>query len=121
MLAGGSVPAQAASLDNLLTEQLAAAIDEAPIPVIVTVAPGTKPKVFKWLVPYGVAIARDYTVLEAFAANLPPRAIRKLARDRNVISIASDDVVWSIRSATAATWPASSAAALPTFPEWRRT
>jgi hypothetical protein len=70
-------------------------------PVIVRLRPGARRGLIQRLRAQGATIKADMPVIEAVATALPPRLVRLLARDRDVLSISTDSPVRSHGVATA--------------------
>jgi len=82
-------------LDRLLREKVErveqSLDDDAPVKVIVTVRKGARRGLIQKLMAHGATrVNADFTVIDATAAELSPRQLRRLARDRDVVSVAVD-------------------------------
>ena len=65
--------------------------EDAPVKVIVTVRKGARRGLLQKLMAHGATrLNADFTVIDASAAELSPRQLRRLARDRDVVSISVD-------------------------------
>jgi subtilisin family serine protease len=78
-------------LDRHLRQAIEQGADEdAPAHVIVTVRPGARRGLVQKLRAHGATVSADFTVIDASAAQLTPRQMRRLARDPDVVSISVD-------------------------------
>jgi hypothetical protein len=79
-----------AKMDRHLRERTSQAADATPFKVIVTLKPGAKRHVVKALKASGYQVGADFTLTEAFAAQLPAGVLRALENDPDVVAISTD-------------------------------
>ncbi|MDH4064580.1 MAG: hypothetical protein OEW19_09275, partial [Acidobacteriota bacterium] len=82
-----SVPAH---IDVQLAARLRTADDSARERVIVTVKPGAKRGLIRALVAQGAAVSADFTIIEAFAAEMPVGLLRALQHHPDVVALSTD-------------------------------
>jgi hypothetical protein len=80
-------------LDRFLDEQLAAASDDTPLDVIITMRPGARHGVLQKLAAHGARVGANFGIIEAVAAQLPAGLLRSLAKDKDVLAISYDGPV----------------------------
>ena len=86
-------------IDKALTKLLRGATDDSLLPVIVSVKPGAKDDVTEKVKKKGHDKKQDFTVVNAFSADLSPSAIRSLSEDSDVLGVSFDAPV-SVSSLT---------------------
>src|SRR5687767_14305595 len=92
-----------ARVDAIIAELFDHGNDDARLRVIVTVKPGAKTGLLKALKAHGATINQDYTIIEAFAADLPKGLVRALLQHPDVVTISSDAPVEGSGITTAVT------------------
>jgi serine protease AprX len=102
VLAASSIVGPAAAhadtrkLDTHLLEKMrAASRDDNPVKIIVTVRPGARKGLLRRLEALGASVSDDFRTIEASAAYLRPSRLRRLAEDKDVVSISIDAPVTS--------------------------
>jgi hypothetical protein len=80
--------------DKRLRERLAVN-DDSPKKVIITIRPGARLGLLQRLRAQGVTVNREHNIIEAVSTNLRPSLLRRLATDKDVISISTDADVFS--------------------------
>jgi serine protease AprX len=108
VVGAGSAQANDRKLDKRLRAQLdrIGHDDATPINVIVTVRPGARKGLFKKLAAHGATVSDDFTIIDASAAKVPLRQLRRLSEDKDVVSISVDADVRASGVATTVTGPA---------------
>ena len=77
-------------MDRHLRERASQAADATPFKVIVTLKPGAKRHFVKAMKAAGLKVDADFTLTEAFAAQLPAGLLRALENDPDVEAISTD-------------------------------
>ena len=77
---------QAERLDQQLAARLGGARDTDPLPVIITVKPGAKRGLLRALQAQGASVSEDFTIIEAFAGQLPAGLVRALQKHSDASS-----------------------------------
>ena len=85
-----------AKMDRHLRERAGRAADATPFKVIVTLKKGAKRDFVKALRASGYQVGADFTLTEAFAAQLPAGLLRALENDPDVEAISTDAPVTSM-------------------------
>jgi serine protease AprX len=75
---------------QLQSKMRGAAADDAPVNVIVTVRPGARKGLLTRLEALGATVSSDFQVISASTVQLPPNRLRRLAQDKDVLSISLD-------------------------------
>jgi hypothetical protein len=83
-------PGRRDKMDRHLRERTSRAADATPFKVIVTLKPGAKRHFVKAMKASGLKIDADFTLTEAFAAQLPAGLLRALENDPDVEAISTD-------------------------------
>ena len=91
--------------DRKLRERLSTN-DDSPKKVIITIRPGARRGLLQRLRAQGVTVNREHNIIEAVSTNLRPSLLRRLATDRDVISISTDADVFSDGITSVVTEPA---------------
>ena len=84
-----------ARLDTAIADLLAHGSDRDHVRVIITVKPGTKRGLIQALRAHGATVSGDFTIIEAFAADIPVGLLRALQVHQDVVAISSDADVTS--------------------------
>ncbi|MDH4064322.1 MAG: hypothetical protein OEW19_07970, partial [Acidobacteriota bacterium] len=91
---GASGPPAGASarahVDVQLAARLSRADDTAREKVIITVKPGAKRGLIQALMAQGATVSADFTIIEAFAADMPVGLLRALQQHPDVVAISTD-------------------------------
>ena len=95
-VAPGATAGPRAKMDRQLRERTSQATDAAPFKVIVTLKKGAKRNFVKALKASGFKLDADFTLTEAFAAQLPAGLLRALENDPDVEAISTDAPVTSM-------------------------
>jgi serine protease AprX len=77
-------------IDKAVRAALETPSDDGLIPVIVTLAPGARPGIRALLRAHGAEVTREFDLIQAVTADLPPNLIRVLAAVKDVIAISGD-------------------------------
>ncbi len=86
-------PEKASKRDRFLEQHAANAPDDATFKVIITLRPGARKSLLQKLRAHGVEISHDHTIINAVAAELTARLIRRLEDDKDVVVISYDSEV----------------------------
>jgi parallel beta-helix repeat protein len=87
-----------ARVDRKLQDLLSRGGDSDQLRVIVTLKPGTKGGMLNALRAQGAQVSHDFSVVEAFAGQLPKGLLRALRNNPNVVSLSFDEAVASFQA-----------------------
>ena len=90
----------ASKFDRSLREREKATDDATPLKVIVTLKPGAKRGLVRALKANGARLSDDFSIIEAFAGDLPAGLLRALEQHPDVLTISTDAVVRTSAVAT---------------------